>query len=681
MIYFVTNQTALFDSPLYERINVERSLEIMKDWKQYQYDSETSSLDCHIGEILCIQFGNREADTQIVVDATTVDISVYKDFIESHLCIGHNLKFDLQWLYNYGIIPRKTYDTMIVEQLIYLGYGHNQTYNLKDVAHRRLGVSLDKEIRGQIIWRGLDDDVIHYAANDVRWLEDIMDSQKNDLREKHLFKGAKLECDVVPAMAYLEWCGIKLDIERWKEKMKNDKVNLQKALTELNSYVMSKDSCKQWVRINNQGDLFEGFDLTPHWTVDWQKKEAIKVFQALGFDTKAISKTTGEETDSVLEKNLKVQKGIDDQFLDLYFKYQEYYKVTTSFGQGHLNAVNPKTGRIHTVYKQLGASSGRMSCGSSQPNEALAKLNNVPASQCTYPNIQQLPSNEETRSCFVAEKGNLFCSCDFSALESRLGADIYQEKSMLDEFLHGSGDMHSLCAYMVYKDQIPRDINIKDIKKLYPKLRKEVKSIEFSQQFGGSEFAIMGAMGCSIEEARAFKEAYDSGFPGITEFKQKGSQFVRNNGYVLMCKETGHRMNWWDWKEWKEEQDSFTQEFWEDYRMFHKGTGDEVAQKVSNHFKAAAKWDRMALNGPTQGSGACIIKDAATSLFNWIIDNNLFNKVKLCALVHDEMDVEFPEEIQDFPKILEKIMEDSAAKYCHSLPIPAEASVEKFWVH
>ena len=80
-------------------------------------------------------------------------------------------------------------------------------------------------------------------------------------------------------------------------------------------------------------------------------------------------------------------------------------------------------------------------------------------------------------------------------------------------------------------------------------------------------------------------------------------------------------------------------------------------------------------------SGACIIKDAATNLFNWIIDNNLFNKVKLCALVHDEMDVEFPEEMQDFPKTLETIMENSAAKYCHSLPIPAEASVAKYWVH
>lgn len=68
-------------------------------------------------------------------------------------------------------------------------------------------------------------------------------------------------------------------------------------------------------------------------------------------------------------------------------------------------------------------------------------------------------------------------------LESRLGADIYNEQSMIEEFLHGSGDMHSLCAYMVYKDEIPRDTPIKSIKKLYPHLRSAVKPIEFSQQF------------------------------------------------------------------------------------------------------------------------------------------------------------------------------------------------------
>lgn len=54
---------------------------------------------------------------------------------------------------------------------------------------------------------------------------------------------------------------------------------------------------------------------------------------------------------------------------------------------------------------------------------------------------------------------------------------------MIEEFLYGSGDIHSLCAYMVYIDEIPRNTSIKDIKKLYPHLRKEVKAVEFSQQF------------------------------------------------------------------------------------------------------------------------------------------------------------------------------------------------------
>jgi DNA polymerase I-like protein with 3'-5' exonuclease and polymerase domains len=77
--------------------------------------------------------------------------------------------------------------------------------------------------------------------------------------------------------------------------------------------------------------------------------------------------------------------------------------------------INPNTGRCHTVYRQLGAASGRMSCGSQNSNTALAKLKGIPASACTYCNFQQLPADDKTRSAFVSEKGNLFCSCDFSA--------------------------------------------------------------------------------------------------------------------------------------------------------------------------------------------------------------------------------------------------------------------------
>lgn len=70
-----------------------------------------------------------------------------------------------------------------------------------------------------------------------------------------------------------------------------------------------------------------------------------------------------------------------------------------------------------------------------------------------------------------------------------------------------------------------------------------------------------------------------------------------------------------------------------------------------------------------------------TDLFKWIIDNNYFNKIKIVASVHDELVVEFPEYLKDFPKTLEKIMENSASKFCKSLPIPAEASVDICWRH
>ena len=418
MIYLVTGQKELFNSDKYEYLSVEESLQLLDSCKILQYDSETSGLDCHLGKILCVQFGNKEQDFQIVVDTTTVNVSLYKEVLETKYLIGHNLKFDLQWLYNYNIIPRKVYDTMIVEQLLYLGYPSEViSYSLASVAKRRLNIDIDKSIRGQIIWRGLDEDVIMYSANDVKWLEDIMYHQIKECKEKQCLIGAKLECDFVPAISYLEWCGIKLDENKWKEKMTMDKANLDKSLQDLNNYALNHPKLQKWVKQDLQGDLFSGFDTEPKWTVDWQKKEVVEVVKTLGFNVVTVSKQTQKESESVMEKVLKTQKGIDDTFLKLYFDYQGYYKVCSSFGQGHLNAINPKTGRLHTIYKSLGAASGRMSCGSDQPNKELAEYKKILPKTCTYPNIQQLPHDKITRSCFVAEKNNLFCSCDFSALE------------------------------------------------------------------------------------------------------------------------------------------------------------------------------------------------------------------------------------------------------------------------
>ena len=685
MIYLVTFEQKLFESSLYKVISIEESLQMMKDWKVVQYDSETDGRDAHVNHLLCAQFGNKKADAQIVVDCSTIDIKKYKEILETKLVVGHNLKFDLQFLYNYGIVPLQIYDTMITEQMLYMGYPSGQvSFSLKETAWRRLDVNIDKTVRGEIIWRGLDEKVIQYSAGDVLYLEDIMWSQVADCKAKNCLTGAKVECDFVPSIAYLEWCGIKLDVDKWKAKMKKDKENLEEAIKSLNDFVIRTPSLKQFTFVDKQGDLFNGFNLEPQVTINWSSsQQVVKVAKILGFNTTVQDKKTGEDKDSVLEKGLAIQKGINDEFLELYFKYQGYDKVVTSFGQGHLDAINPNTGRLHTSFKQLGAASGRLSCGSNQPNTDLAKLKGLPAKCCKYMNIQQLPADEPTRGAFVAPKGYKFVSADFSAEESRLGADIYQDKEFLKEFTEGSGDTHSMFAWMVFRKECEECgcKGVADVKKLAPQWRKKVKGVEFAYMFGAAAPTISTSANCSVEEAQAYIDTLDKAFIGMSTFAKKGAQFVRSHGYILINPITGHKMYWWDWDKWKERQQSFTQEFWEEYRTMHKGTGDDVALEVRQHFQAAGKYDRLARNSVTQGTGAIIMKTAMTQLFKWITNNGYFGIIHICASVHDEICCDYPEEVEDFPKVLESIMEGAAAMYCKSLPIPAEAAVGDHWIH
>ena len=386
------------------------ALEIIKYWKVCQVDTETTGKDAHLCRPLSVQLGNDKADIRIVIDCSTVDIRLFKDFLENTFCIFQNGKFDLQFFFNYGIVIRKLYDTMIVEQLLHLGWPSGViSYSLKALCERYLNIKIDKTVRGEIIWRGLDNKVILYAAFDVTNLEKIMHLQVAECRKKGCLVGAKLECDAVAPIAYMEWCGIHLDADKWKAKMVKDKENLDKAKKALDDFIirLSKEgykkpykddlgntfyntidasNFKKYVFIDRQGDLFTGFDLTPKVTINWSSsQQVVKIAKLLGFNTTVQDKKTGEDKDSVLEKQLKGQKGICDEFLKLYFDYQGYNKVVTSFGQGHLNAINPITHRIHTTFKQLGAASGRMSCGSQQPNTDLAKANHVSPKDCTYP--------------------------------------------------------------------------------------------------------------------------------------------------------------------------------------------------------------------------------------------------------------------------------------------------------
>ena len=77
----------------------------------------------------------------------------------------------------------------------------------------------------------------------------------------------------------------------------------------------------------------------------------------------------------------------------------------------------------------------------------------------------------------IAEPGNRWISIDYSSQETFLLASIANDPAIIDELTNGSGDIHSLTAYLAYKE-IPRDTPIKDINKLYHDLRQKAKGIE-----------------------------------------------------------------------------------------------------------------------------------------------------------------------------------------------------------
>ena len=80
MIYLVTLNQELFDNDAYKIISVDESLHLLSKYNMFQADSETDGRDAHINKLLLFQLGSIDKDFQIVIDCTTIDIKIYKNF-------------------------------------------------------------------------------------------------------------------------------------------------------------------------------------------------------------------------------------------------------------------------------------------------------------------------------------------------------------------------------------------------------------------------------------------------------------------------------------------------------------------------------------------------------------------------------------------------------------------------
>lgn len=664
MIYLVTKQQSLWASDRYKVISAEEALELLAPLSVVELDTETMGLDPYTKELLTVQLGC--AEFQVVIDCTSVDIHLFKEYMENpqRMFLGWNIKFDLKFLYHQRIVPLRVYDGYLAEKLLWLGYPAGMhEMSLKAASINYLGVDMDKSVRGKIIQTGLTEDVIVYAAGDVSYLGKIRDKQLIELEKKGLLKAIDFENEFVKCLAYIEYCGAKLDVDKWKIKMATDLNNLEKYEAELNELVEESEYSSKYCSVNIQGDLFNGFDTKPRCHINWtSSQQVIPLFEELGLNLKVLDKKTKHYKKSVDIKVVEPQAS-KSPLIPIYIKYKKAAIIVNTFGQKFLNLINPVTGRIHANFNQLGTDTGRLSS--------------------TEPNLQNLPHDAQTRACFVSDKGNRWISADYSGQESYLMASMANDEAMLDELINGSGDLHSLTAKMVFQ-QIPRDMPLKDIKKNFKDLRQEAKGYEFCFNYGGQDSTLIRNYGLDAKRAKEIYENYMSGFAGLKRYQDFRRVDVMRKGYILLSPITGHKAYIYDYDELKmqmEKQDD--PDFWAYYReMKQENPECDTVQGVRRLARRKAESEKQSINYPIQAAGALCFKLASIKLFNWLLKNGLLFKVKYCIPVHDEINLEAPDEIsEEVADILVKCMVSAGKPFCTRAHLGADVEIGDHWIH
>ena len=679
MIYLVSREKFLFELDDIKEVSVEESLKMLEPLEIVGLDTETTGLDPYTKELKLVQFGCKEF--QVVIDTTTIDILEYKDYLESNrLFLLWNAKFDLKWFYKYGIVLKRVYDGYLAEKLLYLGFPAGiHSLSLKSAGENYLGIELDKTVRGKIIYSKLDESIIRYGAEDVSHLEDIRDKQLEALKEKDLLVALDIENRFVIVLAYIEWCGVKLSIEKWGKKMANDKAREEEIKKALDNWLIENEPNSPYVFIDRQGDLFTGFDLSPKVSLNWNSaKQVGPILKKYGVEIAVEDKEKGGTKDSIDAKVLKPQAD-KCSLIPIYLEYKECTKLTSTYGQNFLDQINPVSGRIHTSYQQMGADTTRITSGGKDKEN-----------RTEYVNLLNIPADAETRACFVAEEGNKWISIDYSGQETYLMASIADDKAIIEELTNGSGDIHSLTAYISYPE-IPRDTPIKEIKKKFHNLRQEAKGIEFAINYGGNADTICRNKGIPMEEAQKIYNNYMSGFSGLKRYQDFRRKDWFNKGYILLNTLTRHKAFIYDYDKLVEEKNKMSSPEWDwDYYRKMKAEYPEcdTVQMVKHFFKRKADSERQSINYPIQATGSMCLRVALINLFKYICENNLFNVVKINVTPYDEINCEAPEEIaEQIATEVYNCMVKSGSIFCTRCKLDADisrlddGSLPTFWVH
>jgi DNA polymerase-1 len=437
------------------------------------FDTETTSLDPYEGRLRLVQLSAPSGAVWLVDldrfsngDAAKSDaLAPLRELLAATrpVKVAHNAKFDAKWTkHHLGVELGGLFDTMLASQLVSAGETEDR-HGLAVVVERYLNEEVDKT-QQLSDWSGeLTASQLEYAARDAAVMLPLRDALISRLKSDGLIKVAQIEFECVLPVACLELAGIYLDAACWRVQVEDVKQKRAVLAGELQAMLSEGIS---------QGSLFENARADINLDSHTQLSAALK----------RLGVPLPDSTRNWKLQPLAAHYPVIAKLLD----YRTVQKSLTSYGENILADINPKTGRIHANFHQIGAPTGRFAC--------------------TNPNVQQVPHAVEYRRCFRAQgQGRKLIIADYSQIELRILAHVTEDKGFIEAFNSGA-DLHRVTAAQVFN--VPLEAVTKE-------QRDFAKRLNFGVVYGigAQRFAMMTGM--PLSDAEQIMSRYFQTYRGL----------------------------------------------------------------------------------------------------------------------------------------------------------------------
>lgn len=296
--------------------------------------------------------------------------------------------------------------------------------------------------------------------------------------------------------------------------------------------------------------------------------------------------------------------------------FRQLGKLRSTYIEGLLKEIHPKTSKVHTLFNQATTATGRLS--STEPN-----LQNIPI---------RLEEGRKIREAFIpSEPGWYILAADYSQIELRVLAHISQDENLLDAFRHNM-DIHTRTAMDVF------GVSETEVTSL---MRRQAKAVNFGIVYGISDYGLSQNLNISRKEAGEFIERYFEVFSGVKRYMEEIVKQAKQDGFVTTL--LNRRRYLPDIK--------------------------------SSNFNLRSFAERTAMNTPIQGTAADIIKLAMIRMQEQLQASKLESRMLL--QVHDELVFEVPEEeLAEMRQIVPEVMETALVL---DVPLKADVHYGRTW--